>query len=252
MTTAQTIIQRAFRQENIINAGASPTTDEQSEALALLNSLVGQIIGFELGELVNDWQIPLSYTDTNQQQNPRDPYGANAVTPYFLSPPINSRILATIAAATTVYLPQYPNDGSRIALVDTNSTNTALTFDGNGRLIEGAATLVLDLSTDAPAEWIYRADVGDWRQYTSLALGDNSPFPDKYDMMLITGLAIWLCPRNGLSPSDVTVSIYNELRAKFRAQYKQYTPTAPSYDINEVQSFRTGGVFGSGVNFFNG
>jgi hypothetical protein len=252
MATAQTIIQRAMRQENLVNVGGAPTTDEQTEALALLNSLIQQIVGFELGELLADWQVPLSYTDPNQMQNPRDPYGANAVTPYFLSPPINTRILATITSATTIYLPQYPNDGSRISVVDTGSANTALTLDGNGRMVDGAATLLLDLSADVPAEWIYRADLGDWRQYTDLTITDNSPFPDKYDMMLVCGLAIWLAPRYGVVPSDVTAAIAADLRAKFRAQYKQYTETPPTYSLSEVQSYRLRGVFGSGVNFYNG
>lgn len=252
MTTAQTIIQRAFRQENIINAGSTPTSAEETEALALLNSLVGQIIGFELGELLADWQVPLAFTGQYQEQNPRDPYGATGVNPNNLYPPINVRLLATIAAATTVYLPQYPNDGSRVAVVNTGSTSTALTLDANGRQIAGAASLLLDLSTDVPAEWFYRADTGEWVQYTDLIISDNSPFPDKYDMMLVTGLAIWLSPRYGVQPSDVTVSIYNDLRGKFRAQYKQYTETPPSYDIAEIQSYRLDGLFGNGSNFRNG
>lgn len=252
MTTAQTIIQRAFRQENILNAGSSPTATEETEALALLNSFISHLIGFELGELIHDWQVPLAFTGQYQEQNPRDPYGATGVNPNNLYPPINVRILATITAATTVYLPQYPNDGSRIAVVDTGSTSTALTLNANGRRIEGAASLLLNLSTEPRAEWIYRADLGNWAQYTDLLIGDNSPFPDKYDMLLVAGLAIWLSPRYGVQPSDVTVSIYNDLRGKFRAQYKQYTETVPSYDIAELQSYRLDGLFGNGSNFRNG
>lgn len=252
MTTAQTIIQRAFRQENIINAGASPSTNEQTEALDLLNAMISQIVGFELGELVNDWQVPLAYTAPLQVQNPRDPYGNYAVTPAYLYPPINTRILATITAATTVYLPQYPNDGSRIAVVDTGSTSSALTLDANGRTIEDAASLLLDLSMEPRAEWIYRADLGNWAQYTNLGLADESPFPEKYDMLLVTGLAIWLAPRYGVEPKEVTASIYRSMVGKFRAQYKQYTETPPANSINEIQSYRVGSVFGSGVNFQNG
>lgn len=239
MTAASTIITRAFRQENLIATGASETTAEQTEALALLNALISQIIGFDLGELVYDFPIPWTNTAPYEQENPRDPYDDTKTGNANKQPPNNSRIVGKITSATTVYFPQWPNDGSRIAFTDVGSTSSSLTLDGNGRQIESAATITIDPTSVTEREWFYRADLGSWERVTTLATGDNVPFPLKYDLMLETGLAILLCPRHSREPSATTQSIYNSLRAKFKAQYKQEIPTPSTHHLANVQSWRT-------------
>lgn len=255
MASAETIIQRAFRQDNIIAAGKTPTSAEQTEALEALGAFLSQLIGFEMGEIVQDWQVPVVYTAPYAEENPRDPYGFDSVPSTNIQPPINSRIVARIGAATTVYLPQYPNDGSRIAVVDSASTNNNLTLDANGRKIEGAASLLIDLSADAPAEWMYRADLANWVRlpdFAALSLSDDMPFPSKYDQMIVCGLSMWLAPRYGIGPSDITGQMYRSLVTKFRAQYKQPTITPAVSNINEIQSLRADGLYGFGGGFFDG
>lgn len=252
MTNAQTIIQRALRQENLIDVGYSPTTDENTEYLALLNSLIQQIIGFELGELVYDWSVPPSPTAPYTVPNPNDPYGDNAIPQSYPYPPVNVRVVTKLTAAQTVYMPQWPNDGSRLTVADAGSSFTTLTLDGNGRLITGAATLAVDLAATPQRDFFYRADLADWRLCSDLALTDSNPFPAKYDMLLICGLAIWLAPRNGAEPSAVTVSIYESLLTKFRAQYKQEVPTKVFDNVGLIQSYRVDSPFQGNQSFVNG
>ena len=252
MTNAQTIIQRALRQENIVNIGYSPTTDEQTEYLALLNSLIQQIIGFELGELVYDWPVPPSPTAPYTVPNPNDPYGDNSIPQSYPYPPVNVRVVTKLTAAQTVYMPQWPNDGSRLTVADAGSTFTTLTLDANGRLITGAATLAVDLASTPQRDFFYRADLADWRLCSDLSLTDDSPFPAKYDMMLICGLAIWLSPRNGVQPSQVTAEIYQSLVTKFRAQYKQEVPTKVFDNVGIIQSYRVDSPFQGNQSFVNG
>lgn len=252
MTLISQIISDAFRQDNILGVGAVPTTPEQTEALGLLNNIVLQMVGSELGELVYDWQVPPAATAPYRREDPRDPYGDNAIPATYPYPPANVRLVTQIAAATTVYMPQYPSDGARITLADTGSTSTALTIDANGRKIEGAAALAFDPVATPQASWFYRADLGDWVRCSALTLSSNSPFPDRYDMLLVTALSMWLCPRNGREPSAVTVKFNGDLLTKFRAQYKQYVPTPATHSLSQIQTGSAAFGFGSDFGFFNG
>jgi hypothetical protein len=236
MTQISALITRAFRQENITAVGTSPTSAEQAEALEIINDLVRQLYGFELGELVYDWQVPPTKTAPHAVENPDDPYDTRENATIYRQPPSNVRLVTKLSAATTVYLPQFPNDGARIALTDAGSANNNLTLNANGRTIEGSAALALDLSAVTEREWFYRADLSDWTRVAELAADDESPFPQKYDMLLVTGVAIWLSPRFGKEPKNVTTNLFASLKSKFEAQYRQEIPTPATYDIADVQS----------------
>jgi len=250
MTLASTIIQRAYRQENLIAAGTTPTTDEQTEGLELLNDMINQLIGFELGELVFDWLVPTSETAPRKEENPDDPYGERERPAIYQQPPNNVRLATKLTQAQTIYLPQYPNDGSRISFTDLGSSSFTLTLDANGRQIEGAATVAFDPSVTTDREWFYRADTGNWQLRTQLALSDDSPFPMLYDPMLYIGLSIWLAPRTGIEPSAVNQRLYSDMVTKFRSQYKQEIPTPATFNIENIQSLRVDNDALSG--FFNG
>lgn len=237
MTLASTIITRAFRQENLTAVGASPTADEQAEALYHLNNLIQELFGFELGEVVYDWQIPPTRTSATRTENPRDPYAERENVTIYTNPPANVRLVTKISSAQTVYLPEFPDDGARMTFADAGASAT-LTLDANGRTIEGAATLAIPVSSIKEYEWFYRADLANWVRVTTLTAGDSLPLPVKYDMLFQTGLAIRLSPGFGKEPRAVTVAMFEEARSKFSAQYRQEVLTPATYNLANLQSFR--------------
>lgn len=250
MTQISSIITDAFRESNIVSANNSPTTSETNEALRRLNGLVNLWVGTAAGELLFDWFVPQIGTAPREEINPRDVYSRAEVVSVYPYIPIQSRIVTSLAADTTVYLPQYPNDGSRVALANAGSIAYALTISANGRKIEGASELVVDLAARPTAEWFFRADLQDWVLRQQLELTSESPFPIKFDQLLICGLAIRLASSYGKDPEASTVDMFNKSMAAFRAQYKQYTPTENADNIRAYQSFRLRGGYGRGNSGF--
>src|SRR3546814_1582913 len=81
-----------------------------------------------------------------------------------------------------LYLHPEPDDGSRFAVIDA-SENVATfntTLYGNGRLIEGAFTQLLN-EDGVDKEWFYRADLGNWLLYAPLTIVLEFPFPEEFE-----------------------------------------------------------------------
>lgn len=257
MTTALSIITDAYREGNLIPVGSTPTDAEQAEALRALNRFISGVFGEEMGENLVDWPAPLPQRTAPVAANyPQLPYPMGldgdllgVPLPTSLSndfsfyPPKNSRIVFGGVSAT-LYLPEQPDDGSRMAVVqgsgagDDGTAGSILTLNGNGRTIEGANTLEL---TDpiTPKQWLYRADLGDWIAVTTLAIGDELPFPDDLDDLWICMLAIRLSPRYGKAVQDGTSSTAVRMMKKLKAKYRQAGTTVyKSGDIpNTFQSY---------------
>lgn len=239
MTTAQNLIQAAYREGNLISIGTVPTTNELAEALDRLNAVIKSVYGEEMGENFADWPVPLpQHTAPIAANAPQLPYPqgndvslygstllsatSNAFTPY---PPKNSRVVWG-GVTTTVYFPEAPDDGSRMSVVqgsgagDSGAPGQVLTLDGNGRTIQTAKTQVL---TDpvSPAEWLYRADIGDWVLIATLALTDTPPFPSSFDDLWVSFLAIRLAPRYGKTTSPETAATYKRMLGKLKSRYRQ-------------------------------
>lgn len=248
---ASTIITDAYRESNLIAVGDTPTANENTEALRRLNALINWLVSTACGELIYDWQIPPVATAPliGQVRNPRDPYGNDSLSTVYPYPPINRRLLTQITTATTVYMPQYPNDGSRIAIADTGSS-ADLTLDGNGRKIEDAASVTLTPASVGQREWFYRADLATWKRRADLTASDEQPFPDKYDDFLVIMLAVRLSPRYAAEVADATADMMRRTLSSFKAQYKQYTVTPTTYDIRNIQTHPRG--YGSLGDFLAG
>lgn len=243
MTTALTIIDRGFREGNLVPIGETPSDAERAEGLDVLNGYLNALFGYELGELfVMDWPIPPSRTSPVSSQYPLLPFNTDLPADVWPYPPQNVRLLTKISAAQTIYFPSDPSDGARIALVDVGST-ADLTISGNGRLIEGSASLTLTPADDAPRTWFYRADLASWQRLTPIA--DNSedvPLPDAFDDMLSTGIAIRLSGRNEEDvPAEVLSTNSKGLRL-LKARYRQKMPQPSDFDprLFTQQSFDTG------------
>jgi len=251
---ASQIITDAFRESNLIPVGTPPTSLENDEGLRRLNAIINSLISTACGELIFDWQIPPVATAPlyGQVSNPRDPYGQTSVVTTYPFPAINTRLLTQLTQSVTVYLPQYPNDGSRVAIADTGSgAGLTLTIDANGRKVEDAASVTLDPLTVGQREWFYRSDLANWVRRADLTVSDPQPFPSKYDDFLVTALAIRLSPRYAAEIADATAMTYRSTLAAFKAQYKQPTVTPDTFDIRSIQT-RPRGYGGLGQFFAGG
>lgn len=249
MTTLAEIIQDAFRESNILPLNKAPTTPQQSEALRLLTQLFTISYGDEAGEAFTDWPL-----GTFGQNNPTFPLTNEY---YREKPPLNHRLVVTNEAAMTVYFPSFPQDGSRMAIIDPfgRLASFPVTLDGNGRPIESSATLVLD-TNGANIEWFYRADLGNWTRVTSLTATDQMPFPQDFDTFFTTSLAMRLNPRYGRKMDELSALVYKAERTKFINRYLQAMPLqlddSLSWPFLSTQSFNQPSAFSSDEAFNRG
>jgi hypothetical protein len=139
-------------------------------------------------------------------------------------PLINTRIIADSSEAQTLYLPPDQQDGSRIALIDPGSRlgGAPITLDGNGRTIEGQATVTIN-TPGANMTWFYRADLGNWALLSELtgAEDEEFPFPYEFDDYFITRTAMRINPRFGRSLGEASVVELEMTLRKLRARYRQ-------------------------------
>jgi hypothetical protein len=159
--------------------------------------------------------------------------------------PANSRIVWGGTTATTIYLPEYPQDGARLALASVGATAT-LTLNANGRLIEGATTKTISTSTTS-GEWFYRADLGQWIALAPLELSSESPLPATFDRLLVTGTAIALTALDEIKVSSGTMFTYERLLKLCKQRYAQVANTTYGGQnlVPSDQSYDTFGAFGA-------
>ena len=239
-TLVSDLITDAFRENNLIPIGSVPTVDEQTEGLNLLNRFVDGLFGYELGENLFQWQLPGTQRTAPVAANfpqlpyPQFPQGPPLVTtgapgpnvsPY---PPQNCRIVYGGQIPMTVWLPETPNDGARMALVSTAEALAAavLTVDSNGRgfLQNGASVAVSTLSFTppiTPIRWFYRADEAQWVQMGNMSLTGNSIFPEAFDNLLITATAYRLSARTGVTVAPATSGEMAQQIKRLKSRFKQ-------------------------------
>lgn len=248
---ASEAIARAYREAAIKPIGTVPNNDEYSEGLDRLNGFLDSLFGAEIGTLLTDFQVPLvQRTATEPMANVNLPFPNNLTgfdqpgsppespgpLPYALPP--NSRILWRGTTNTTVHFPQYPQDGARMAVVNTGASAN-LTLDGNGRRIAGANTAVR-LPTDANITYFYRADLGEWIALTAMALTGTIPLPSEFDRLVICGTAISLTALDEIKPTSGTMFSYERLLRRAKERYFQHEQVAqggqnivPSYQSTD-------------------
>ena len=209
------IVKDAFREANLIAITQSPTLDEQTEALRLLNRFVRSIFGNEAGDKLQSAAVGTGNVTTTGSLPTYSFTGTNYS-------PLNVRLLCNIAAPTSINLHPDPEDGSRIGVVDAtgNFATQNLTLVGNGRKIDAALTAVLGTNS-IQKEWFYRADLGSWMAISNLLLNDTFPFPIEFEDLFVIGLATRLNPRNGASMDEQAVMNFKRQKSLFRARYSQ-------------------------------
>ena len=244
MTLVADLVQQAYREGNLIPVGVAPTTDELTEGLARLNSLIASYFGVGIGEQLTDWLAPNPQRTASVAANyPQIPLAQDLPSTVYLYPPKNSRVLWN-GTALTLYFPEAPNDGSRMAVAQVSGSldNTiTLTLNGNGRMIDSASTAAV-LNTGVAKQWFYRADTGNWLTLAALALTDTMPFPVALDDLWALLLAMRLAGRYGKTLSQETVNSLKHMQLAGRALYAQAQDTVyGGRDIpNSFQSYRPG------------
>lgn len=243
MTTALSLITSAYRGMNVIPLGSTPSANQIAEALERLNRYVQGVYGHELGENLVDWLAPAPQRTAPAAANyPQAPYPLDAGggvfgNPYASDlssdispmPPKNSRIVFG-GVTYTVYFPETPEPGSRMAVVqgsgagDSGVPGAVLTLDGNGRTIEGSNTKTYTDPLTA-RQWIYREDLADWVAVVDMAQGDQCPFPSDIDDLWITALQIRLAPNYGKTTSPEVKDTFDRMLKKVKARYRQSAVT---------------------------
>ena len=230
MTTAREIITASVREGNLRAIGEPIPDADFAEALPRLNALIRSLLGFEIGVKLMPWASPPSRTSPVAAREPLRPANVDLPSNVWPYPPANVRIKSKINAPTTIYFPNVlttniPTDGARMALADVGSTET-LTIDANGVLIEGAATLALDLTDPAnkQREWFFRGDLMEWKRVQDVTLDEDVIFPTDLDDMLIAGLSVRLSPRYGQPVNPATAEAYARWIEIAQTRYKQYAP----------------------------
>lgn len=250
---ASDAVSYAYREAAIKRIGSTLTADELAEGLRRLNGFLFSLFSAEIGEKLSDVQVPQNQRATTESANAFNiAYPANidgfstmgspgfTAEPNVFNLPGNSRILWKGTTATTVYLPEYPNDGARIGFADVGST-VNLTIHANGRKIEGAATKVVATGS-APAEWFYRADLGEWIELAQLVAADSTPLPAEFDDLLVSGTAIRLTALDQITPTAGTMFIYDRLLKRCKQRYAQAVNTSAGgeYLAQSIQSYDWG------------
>lgn len=234
MSTAGVIIGEAFREGNFIPVGDAATATQIAEALPRLNALVETLFGNEMGGLLRDWYTPSSWSVAQETRHPLTPLTEDESTSPFAYVPENSRIIASIGSARTLYLPGSPRDGARMAVNDVGSAATTLTLNGNGRLIEGVTSIA-----DTPAnfhgdEWLYRADLSNWILLADITAEANElPLPNEFDDLFVTGLCMRLAERYGADLRPSVSERHTDMVARF---VKRYHPDSRLPSATELRA----------------
>lgn len=225
MTTISSIIQQALRESNVIALGAEPKPAQSIEGLTKLQSLVSSIFGNEIGEDFVPW--PLG--NFGRSADSKFPWGERELR----YPPINSALVAVNEAAMLVYLPTNPSDGARFQIVDPLSrlATVPVTLDANGRAIEGAQTVVLNVN-GTNRSWLFRADLASWVRITDLDADGDLPFPREFDDYFVIKLAMRLNPGYGRSLDEQSVARLKEMKRQITARYVQSSPLEINTDIS--------------------
>lgn len=226
MTQASAIVKQGYRAGNLIAIGAPLTDDELTEGLDHLNGYLDSLMGFELGEYFTQWQVAPRNDAPTQERWPLWPSARQLSSSQYPYPPQNVRLLINVTADQTIWFPPHPNDGARISIVDMVSPTHTITLQGNGNLIDGAA-----VQTGTPSEldgkqYFYRADLGNWKPFTTLTATDEPILPPTYDRLLALGVLIRLAGAFGRDLSQTQQIELDRLTRRLKTQYKQSAPAA--------------------------
>ena len=226
MTAVTDIINSALRETNLIPLGVAPTAAQQTEAFNLLSTIVAGVLGNEAGENLS----PFPLGQDNIHSPSGYPWWSNQL-PGNVYIPSNTRVMCNLTGAGNFNMDPRPHDGARMGVVDCsdNLDVNPLTIYGNGRLIDGMPSLVIN-TPGISKQWVYREDIGSWVTVVPLSLVGQMPWPPEFDDMFIIMLAYRLNPRYGQIIHPASDAALKLAIKKFAARYKQSTTQVPVED----------------------
>jgi hypothetical protein len=242
MSTCTVIINRAFRESQIVPSDVAPSTSQAAEALPLLQGIIERYVR---APIVTLWLGTTSPILQQRGQVMRDfTTYANSI-----AAPQDIYLNCVLTAAITIKLPPSPGDGARFVVIDVsqNFGSFPLTIQGNGNRVDGGTELSLATSGQG-ASLIYRRDLANWQLIPSVfQASNNTPYPDLYDDLFVIELAMRLNPRYGKEMPAITSQIYQDVRSMFKGRYMM-TNSSASPDVlfdtwSGNTSWNIGGVF---------
>lgn len=220
MSTLSEIIQRAFRESQILDIDRQPSTAQSAEALQMLQGIIARCtrpatVPIWLGNLgaIRE-QKGTVFRDFN-------PFiGKRAV-------PQDCFVNLLLDTATEILLPPSPGDGARLTFIDVAGTlaDNPLTIQGNGNLVAGSTLQVLSTNSQIYS-LMFRRDIANWQVVSTLAATDQMPFPMEFDDMFVIELAIRINPRYGKEISGITSEMYQMMRSRFIGRYTSENSSA--------------------------
>lgn len=231
MTTIQTIVEQAYREGQFIEQGGTLTDAETEEGIDRLVIIINGLFGSGVGLYLKDWACPATVRTSPENVNFPNRVGYDCSLALsgnlqrsddqrWRNPPANVRLIVGLTTAATIYLPQFPHDGARVAAVSLPAHIATLTISGNGRYI-GDADAVTFAAGASARTWLYRADLASWRDITTIDATADSPLSAEYDDFLICALAMRLAPRYGAQVSEFTAQAYQDGLARLKLQFAQ-------------------------------
>lgn len=227
MATLRDIVVDSFRESGITGVGLEPEADEFDQGLRRLISIIKSVYGNEMGEPLRSLNFG-TYSLSNRFSKDEDV--SSVINSVYI--PNNVRLVFNTNASNTLYLQPNPNDGARVAVVDSqgNFGTSPQTLNGNGRLIETTQSVLLN-TNGLNREWFYRADLGQWVRVTDLTANDDMPLPPEFDDFFITLLAFRINPSYGAETSQETNEILKSMQRHIRSRYAQEAEQTSEYGL---------------------
>lgn len=222
----------------MLSIAQTPSTDQVNEALPILQGIMRRAVIQTPQSMITIGTRP----KTSKRKRQRD------FTSYVndIALPQNVYVHCNLTQATEVLMPFDAGDGARMIFVDVagNFATQPLTLNGNGNLVDGAASKLLD-TNGMQADFFYRKDLAEWRSVSPLLTSSTVPFPDEYDDMFVLLLAVRLLVRYGRSIDEGSAALLDEMRERFKARYMRTTSDVEADVLfeSEYKAFdSTGGV----------
>lgn len=232
MVTAANCIKYGLRKIRVIGQGATPSSAQSTEALYELNALLNEIVGFGAGVQFQDIYVDSAYE---------------------IVPTYNAqRIICRHSAALTITLPEGTEsrpiaDGMRVNIVDASGAAATynITVARNGWKINASAANATISTNSESRLYMFRSDLGDWKPASSLASGDEIPFPSEFDNTFQLMLAHRLGGGYGQRLSEADFNAMRGGKAKLRNKYCMPATMLPEGAVGNLGGLLTGnGVTG--------
>ena len=244
MATCQETIKEALAALRIIPMGRNPSAAQSEDALSKLQRMIDSFVGFGGSYPVLDVQVSSSV-----ELDWRYPA---------------QRLLCQQGSALTITLPQGASsgyqisqvtDGFRIQIVDVNGVAATypITIARNGWKIAGSAANVILNTAGVNRSYVFRGDLGDWKQVSDLTLAADLPFPSEFDDGLAMLLAMRLEGQSGQPLGKRDAARGKACRDRLSARYAPPLRMTPDVSVSLLGGRQcVYGYDGSLSDFLNG